>query len=209
MLGAWLLVGAMGLDVHAEEPTARKFRVITLPSDEICRAWVLPTDEAMALKRWPSLPGVYMEELDMVRLSGRLRYKSAMPLAELLRSKKLEALDLSYVDLRADELESVSKCASLKHLCLSGVKLTLPMIKALESLQHLESLNLYQVDLNTEQLATITAALPTVKIETKQPTVLAATCSADEHAKEEVAQSIDQVEKVMQDVRMRFKKTPR
>jgi hypothetical protein len=174
---------AASSNLLAQKPPNRPFRAITVESGAICRAWLIPADEALAEKRLKSkqIPVSYIEELGTVLLTGRMRYKNAITIEELLKSKKLDGLDLSYMDLRDEELVAISKCQSLKHLYLSGVKVTDKMIDTLGQMSQLEYLNLFETNLTAKQLVELSARIPAGKIESMKPGGLTAACDGYFH----------------------------
>lgn len=167
----------------AQEPAERTFRAITVESDSICRAWFIPAEEALATKRLKSkqIPVSFVEELGLIHLTGRMRHKDAITIDDLLKSKKLDGIDLSYIDLKDDELIRISKCQSLRQLYLSGVKLSDKMIEALGRMTQLEYLNLFETNLTARQVEELAARIPTAKVENKTPDGLAAVCGGYLH----------------------------
>ncbi|OYP31656.1 hypothetical protein [Rhodopirellula sp. MGV] len=169
--------------LHALEPPRREFRALTVESDAVCRAWLIPRGEALAEERLKSkqLPASYIEELGVIRLTGRMRYKAAITFDELLQSKKLDGLDLSYIDVREDELARISKCRTLRHLYISGVRLSATMIDSLGKMDRLEYLNLFETNLTAKQIEELSTRLPNTKIEAMKSDGLAAACDGYIH----------------------------
>lgn len=169
--------------VLAQEPSKRAFRAITEESDGICRAWLIPGDEALETRHLKSrqIPVSYVEELGLIHLTWRMRHKDAITIDDLLKSKKLDGIDLSYVDLKDDELLRISKCQSLRHLYLSRVKLSDKMIDTLGQMTQLEYLNLFEANLTAKQIEELAARIPAAKLEKQKPDRLAAACDGYFH----------------------------
>jgi hypothetical protein len=167
----------------AQELSKRPFRAITVESDAICRAWLIPNNDVLANKRLKSkqIPVSYVEELGIIRLSGQMRHKNAITIEELLESKQLDGLDLSHIDLKDEELVRVSKCQSLRHLYLSGVKLSDNMIDTLGQMEQLEYLNLFETNLTAKQIDELSKRIPAARVETMKPDRLAAACDGYLH----------------------------
>jgi hypothetical protein len=177
------IVSAASSFAFAQEPSKRTFRAITVESDSICRAWLIPSDEALATKRLKSkqIPVSYVEELGLIHLTGRMRHKDSITIDDLLKSKKLDGIDLSYIDVKDDELIRISKRQSLRHLYLSGVKLSDTMIDTLGRMTQLEYLNLFETNLTAKQIEELAARIPSAKLENKKPDGLAAACDGYLH----------------------------
>ncbi len=99
MLRAFLLaigaVTAASSCLYTQEPSQREFRAITVESDAICRAWFIPTDEALAKNRLKSkqIPVSYIEELDLIHLTGRMTQLEYLHVFETnLTAKQIEGL---------------------------------------------------------------------------------------------------------------------
>lgn len=183
ILTAILCVTAACSELRAEELPKREFRAITVESDAVCRVWLIPRDETLANKRLKSkqIPVSYIEELGLIQLTGRMHYKEAITFDEVLHSKKIDGLDVSYTDVREDDLERISRCRTLRHLYVSGVQLSATMIDSLGKMDHLEYLNLFETNITAKQTESLSSRLPNATIETMSPDGLAAECDGYFH----------------------------
>ncbi|MCD0457842.1 hypothetical protein [Roseiconus lacunae] len=155
-------------------PPGRTFWAFTYESNGICRAILFPSDMDVAATRLEQIPISYKSgDLGVWQLRDGVRFNESITFNELLKSDKLEGLELSYMNLRDREFELVSKCRTLRYLYLPGVRLSDAMIESLGQMPQLAYVNVYDSNLSARELKELAARLPNVKIETSKPTGLA------------------------------------
>ena len=163
--------------------SSRTFQAIVLDSPEICRAWLLPHDEGTRQKRLLSrqIPCSYTEEMGLILLTGKMRFKEALTFEDLVKSQALNGLDLSYIALLEDELKSIVKIKTLRFLYLNGNKLTDAMIDLIAEMKQLETVSVFDCGVTKEQLHRLQTRLTRVKIEQHETNGLAASCGGYLH----------------------------
>lgn len=137
--------------------------------NQVIGLWVFPNGQNRKSKLASSLvPGVYIEELDIIWATGHPRKGVDVSLNSLPKYKKLTSLDLSLVPIDDNDLVHVAKCRRLQSLSLDYTNVT-RVSTSLGKLSELRFLSLVGVKVSDKDIAAIRAAIPALKVERHEP----------------------------------------
>ncbi|MGM0945719.1 MAG: c-type cytochrome domain-containing protein [Bacteroidota bacterium] len=112
-----------------------------------------------------SLEDLRIIQDQMIQLNLDKMPLKGLDLGFLQNFKNLSTLRLNFTDLEESQILQIGKIQSLTSLSLAGVKLSEGSIKALQGLENLQNLYLWQSGINQDQQNLLQSSLPQVNID--------------------------------------------